>query len=42
MITGDLMIFRDINHITTFAAQYFEPFLEATVTPILREGRPAS
>ncbi|HUS61347.1 MAG TPA: SGNH hydrolase domain-containing protein, partial [Acidimicrobiales bacterium] len=42
MIIGDLMIFRDINHITTFAAEYFEPFLEATLTPILREGRPPS
>jgi hypothetical protein len=42
MIIGDVMIFRDINHITTVASEYFEPFLEAVVTPILREGRPPS
>lgn len=39
MIIGDVLIFHDINHITTVAAEYFEPFLEAAVTPILLQGR---
>ena len=39
MIIGDVLIFHDINHITTVAAEYFEPFLEPAVTPILLQGR---
>jgi peptidoglycan/LPS O-acetylase OafA/YrhL len=34
-IIGDIMIFRDVNHITTVAAVWFRPLLEAAITPIL-------
>ena len=35
MVLGDLLIFRDADHITTFGAQWFEPLLAASVRPLL-------
>ena len=36
VIIGDILMFRDINHLTTFAANWFTPMLEAVVMPYLR------
>ncbi len=36
LIIGDILMFRDINHLTTFAADWFTPMLEAIVMPYLR------
>jgi hypothetical protein len=38
VIIGDILIFRDINHLTTFAAEWFTPMIEAIVMPYLRGG----
>ncbi len=36
LIIGDILMFRDINHLTTVAANWFTPMLEAVVMPYLR------
>jgi hypothetical protein len=36
LIIGDILMFRDINHLTTVAADWFTPMLEAVVMPYLR------
>jgi peptidoglycan/LPS O-acetylase OafA/YrhL len=36
LIIGDILMFRDINHLTTVAADWFTPMLEAIVMPYLR------
>ncbi|MEP7113862.1 MAG: acyltransferase family protein [Ilumatobacteraceae bacterium] len=36
LIIGDILIFRDINHLTTVAADWFTPMIEAIVMPYLR------
>ena len=36
LIIGDILMFRDINHLTTVAANWFTPMLEAIVMPYLR------
>ncbi|HEY0517994.1 MAG TPA: acyltransferase family protein [Ilumatobacteraceae bacterium] len=36
LIIGDILMFRDINHLTTVAAEWFTPMLEAVVMPYLR------
>jgi SGNH domain (fused to AT3 domains) len=36
LIIGDILMFRDVNHLTTFAADWFTPMLEAIVIPFLR------
>ena len=36
LIIGDILLFRDINHLTTVAADWFTPMLEAIVLPYLR------
>jgi peptidoglycan/LPS O-acetylase OafA/YrhL len=36
LIIGDILMFRDINHLTTIAADWFTPMLEAIVMPYLR------
>ena len=36
VIIGDILIFRDVTHLTTFAAEWFTPMLEAVVMPYLR------
>ncbi len=36
VIIGDILMFRDITHLTTFAANWFTPMLEAVVMPYLR------
>lgn len=36
LIIGDILIFRDINHLTTVAAEWFTPMIEAIVMPYLR------
>ena len=35
LIIGDILMFRDINHLTTVAADWFTPMLEAVVVPYL-------
>ncbi len=35
VILGDIMIFRDQTHLTTFASTYLRPLLEAAVMPVL-------
>ena len=36
LIIGDILMFRDINHLTTIAAEWFTPMIEAVVMPYLR------
>ncbi len=36
LIIGDILMFRDINHLTTVAAEWFTPMIEAVVMPYLR------
>jgi len=36
LIIGDILMFRDVNHLTTVAADWFTPMLEAVVMPYLR------
>jgi hypothetical protein len=36
LIIGDILMFRDINHLTTVAADWFTPMLDAVVMPYLR------
>ena len=36
LIIGDILMFRDINHLTTVAADWFTPMLEAVVMPYLQ------
>ncbi len=36
LIIGNILMFRDINHLTTVAADWFTPMLEAIVMPFLR------
>jgi peptidoglycan/LPS O-acetylase OafA/YrhL len=36
VIIGDILMFRDINHLTTIAAEWFTPMIEAVVMPYLR------
>jgi hypothetical protein len=36
LIIGDILMFRDINHLTTVAADWFTPMIEAVVMPYLR------
>ncbi|MEY2580158.1 MAG: hypothetical protein QOE09_7 [Ilumatobacteraceae bacterium] len=36
IIIGDILIFRDINHLTTVAAEWFTPMMDAVVMPYLR------
>ncbi len=36
VIIGDILMFRDINHLTTVAAEWFTPMIEAVVMPYLR------
>ncbi len=38
VIIGDILMFRDINHLTTVAADWFTPMIEAVVMPYLRGG----
>jgi hypothetical protein len=38
VIIGDILMFRDINHLTTFAAEWFTPMIEAVVMPYLHGG----
>ena len=35
LIIGDILMFRDVNHLTTVAAEWFTPMLAAVVTPYL-------
>lgn len=35
LIIGDILMFRDVNHLTTVAAQWFAPMVEAVVMPFL-------
>ena len=35
VIVGDVLVYRDSNHITATAAEWLAPFIEATVTPVL-------
>jgi peptidoglycan/LPS O-acetylase OafA/YrhL len=39
-IIGNIMMFRDINHITTVAANWYAPLLSAALVPVL-EGSPS-
>ena len=36
LIIGDILMFRDINHLTTVAADWFTPMIDAVVMPYLR------
>jgi peptidoglycan/LPS O-acetylase OafA/YrhL len=36
LIIGDILMFRDINHLTTVAADWFTPMLDAVVMPYLQ------
>ncbi len=36
VIIGNILMFRDINHLTTVAADWFTPMIEAVVMPYLR------
>ena len=38
LIIGNILMFRDINHLTTVAANWFTPMIEAVVMPYLRGG----
>ncbi len=38
LILGNILLFRDINHLTTVGADWFTPMLEAIVMPFLRGG----
>jgi hypothetical protein len=38
IIIGDILLFRDINHLSTIGAAWFTPMLEAIVLPYLRGG----
>ena len=35
LIIGNILMFRDINHLTTVASEWFAPMLEAVVMPYL-------
>ena len=36
VVLGDLLMYRDDNHITATASQYLTPFVEAAIAPLLR------
>jgi hypothetical protein len=36
LIIGNILMFRDVNHLTTIAADWFTPMIEAVVMPYLR------
>ena len=36
IIIGDILMFRDVNHLTTVAANWFTPMIDAVVMPYLR------
>ena len=36
LIIGNILMFRDVNHLTTVAAEWFTPMVEAVVMPLLR------
>jgi hypothetical protein len=38
LIIGDILMFRDINHLTTIAAEWFTPMLDVVVMSYLRGG----
>jgi hypothetical protein len=38
VIIGDILMFRDINHLTTVAADWFTPMINAVVMPYLHGG----
>jgi peptidoglycan/LPS O-acetylase OafA/YrhL len=38
MILGDILLFRDADHLTTAGATWFQPLLEASLVPLLGEG----
>jgi hypothetical protein len=35
VIVGDLLVYRDANHITAMAATWLTPYLEAAVVPLV-------
>ena len=35
MIIGDILLYRDVTHITTVASEWFRPLLEASLAPVL-------
>ena len=35
MIIGDILLYRDVTHITTAAAEWFRPLIEASLAPHL-------
>jgi len=37
VIIGDILLYRDVSHITTVAARWFRPLLEASLQPALPE-----
>jgi peptidoglycan/LPS O-acetylase OafA/YrhL len=38
VIIGNILLFRDINHLTTFASLWFAPMIESVVMPYLQGG----
>jgi len=36
VIIGDILLYRDVTHITTAAAEWFRPLVEASLAPLLR------
>jgi peptidoglycan/LPS O-acetylase OafA/YrhL len=36
VIIGDILLYRDVTHITTAAAEWFGPLVEASLAPLLR------
>jgi hypothetical protein len=36
VIIGDILLYRDVTHITTAAAEWFRPLVEASLVPLLR------
>jgi hypothetical protein len=38
MILGDILLYRDADHLTTVGATWFQPLLEASIVPLLGQG----
>jgi hypothetical protein len=35
VIIGDILLYRDVTHITTAAAEWFQPLVEASLAPFV-------
>ena len=36
VIVGDILVYRDANHLTATAASWLAPYLDAAIAPLLR------